>query len=79
MASKPKCDLTFTDQDYELHVLLLSRSKLKSSLRTSTLMAGFALVRNLPFVRQAITKFEFLSGGVWDIGVCTLLFTGCNG
>ena len=46
MATRQKVDhnLTFTDQDYELHVLLLSRSKVKSSLKTSTLMAGFALV-----------------------------------
>ena len=33
-----------TNQDYEMHVLLLSRSKLKSSMATSTLLAGFALV-----------------------------------
>lgn len=47
MASRRKVDhnLTFTDQDYEMHMLLLSKSKVKSSLKTSTLMAGFALVR----------------------------------
>ena len=33
-----------TDQDYEMHVLIISKSRLKSSIGTSTLMAGFALV-----------------------------------
>ena len=33
-----------TDQDYEMYVLLISKSRLKSSIGTSTLMAGFALV-----------------------------------
>ena len=33
-----------TDVEYELHVLMLSKSKLKSSIRSSTLLAGFALV-----------------------------------
>lgn len=31
-------------EDYEVHVVLLSTSKLKTSMRTSTLLAGFALV-----------------------------------
>lgn len=33
-----------SDRDYEMHVLLISKSRLKSSIGTSTLMAGFALV-----------------------------------
>ena len=33
-----------SDKDYEMHVLLISKSRLKSSIGTSTLMAGFALV-----------------------------------
>ncbi len=33
-----------TDQEYEMHVLVISKSRLKSSIGTSTLMAGFALV-----------------------------------
>ncbi len=33
-----------TDQDYHTYVLLISKSRLKSSIGTSTLMAGFALV-----------------------------------
>ena len=33
-----------SDQDYEMHILLISKSRLKSSIGTSTLMAGFALV-----------------------------------
>lgn len=32
-------------EELELHQIMLSRTKLKSSMRTSTLMAGFALVR----------------------------------
>ena len=32
------------DRDYEMHVLVISKSRLKSSIGTSTLMAGFALV-----------------------------------
>ncbi len=33
-----------SDFDHEMHVLLLSKSRVKSSLGTSTLLAGFALV-----------------------------------
>ena len=33
-----------SEQEYELHVIYLSKSKLKQSIATSTLMAGFALV-----------------------------------
>lgn len=33
-----------SDKDYEMHVLFISKSRLKSSIGTSTLMAGFALV-----------------------------------
>ena len=36
--------LTVTDQEFEMHVLCISRSRLKSSMGTSTLLAGFALV-----------------------------------
>lgn len=32
-------------EELELHQIMLSRTRLKSSMRTSTLMAGFALVR----------------------------------
>ena len=33
-----------SDVQYELHVLMISKSKLKSSIRSSTLLAGFAIV-----------------------------------
>ena len=33
-----------SDQDYQTSILLISKSRLKSSINTSTLMAGFALV-----------------------------------
>ena len=36
--------IAVTDQEFEMHVLCISRSKLKSSMSTSTLLAGFALV-----------------------------------
>jgi len=32
------------EQDYKIYILLISKSRLKSSIGTSTLMAGFALV-----------------------------------
>ena len=32
------------EQDYKTYILLISKSRLKSSIGTSTLMAGFALV-----------------------------------
>ena len=32
------------DQDYQTYILIISKSRLKSSIGTSTLMAGFALV-----------------------------------
>jgi hypothetical protein len=34
----------YSRADVELHQIMLSRTRLKSSMRTSTLMAGFALV-----------------------------------
>jgi hypothetical protein len=36
--------MPISDKDYEMHVLLISKSRLKLSIGTSTLMAGFALV-----------------------------------
>ena len=41
-----------TDQEFEMHVLCISRSKLKSSMGTSTLLAGFALVREFERERE---------------------------
>ncbi len=38
-------DSELSVEDYERYVVLLSTSKLKTSVRTSTLLAGFALVR----------------------------------
>ena len=36
-----------SDQDYNTYILLISKSRLKSSISTSTLMAGFALVSQI--------------------------------
>ena len=35
----------FSDAEYETHVVHLGKSRLKSSIRTSALLAGFSLVR----------------------------------
>ena len=43
--SDTKMHPNVTDYDHEMHALLLSKSRVKSSIGTSTLMAGFALVR----------------------------------
>lgn len=43
-----------SDQEYDLHVLYLSKSKLKQSVATSTLMAGFALVRSVNYILSLI-------------------------
>ncbi len=42
--SPPAGGKSHSDFDHEMHVLLLSKSRVKSSLGTSTLLAGFALV-----------------------------------
>ncbi len=44
-----------SDFDHEMHVLLLSKSRVKSSLGTSTLLAGFALVSGCYSVVQVYT------------------------
>ena len=42
MSNNPE---VLSKEELELHQIMLSRTRLKSSMRTSTLMAGFALVR----------------------------------
>jgi len=37
--------LDLSHGELDIHQLMLSRSKLKSTVRTSTLLAGFAIVR----------------------------------
>ena len=38
---------TLSREDLEFHRIMLSRTQLKSSMRTSTLVAGFAFVSDL--------------------------------
>lgn len=78
MASVPDARVQgFSDSQYELHVVLLSKSRLKSSIRTSTLMSGFALVsvsvkflsncRSIPLLQVAMVEIEIAAATPYQI------------
>ena len=52
-------------EELELHQIMLSRTRLKSSMRTSTLMAGFALVR----AHTAVGLWSHPSNGIDPAGL----------